>query len=283
VKSGRVGWLVVVASCTCATTAASQTTDRAACEAAHVQAQEDKSASRLIASRQQLYKCAAKTCPGLILQDCTEWLSEVQRNIPSMIPAAKTADGRELVAVKVSTGGRVLTERLDGKPIDLDPGSYTLRFELEGAAPMDVDFVAQAGVKNRIVEATFPGDVSQAKPENDSSPPVAFWVLAGVGTVALISFGTFAILGQKEYSDLESECAPRCNPGDSDSVSTKFLIADISLGVAIAAYAGAAYVYFARPGADAPAALSSGSRGRATRLGVAPLAHGGLATFEASF
>jgi hypothetical protein len=143
--------------------------------------------------------------------------------------------------------------------------------------------VAQAGVKNRVVEASFVDEAVKPAPEASTSIPVAFWVLAGAGTVALASFGTFAFLGQQEYSELESDCAPRCTPSDSDSVATKFLIADISLGVAIAAYAGAAYVYFARPGQDSSSARERASRRRSTRIGIAPLSHGSLATFEASF
>jgi hypothetical protein len=138
----------------------------------------------------------------------------------------------------------VLAERLDGKPIELDPGSYTLRFEARGSPPVSVDVVAQAGVKNRVVEATFP--VTDAKPEG-ASPPLPFWILAGVGTVAVGSFATFAILGQEQYSDLEERCAPGCDPADSDSVRTKFLIADVSMVVAALAYGGAASFYFAVP------------------------------------
>jgi hypothetical protein len=247
--------------------------DRAECEAAHLRAQELRKQNQLLGAREQLYRCAAKACPGLVQEDCAQWVNEVERNIPSLVPAAKTSTGRELVEVRVLAGERVLAERLDGKPIELDPGPYTLRFEARGSSPVSVDVVAQAGVKNRVVEATFP--VTDAKPEG-ASPPLPFWILAGVGTVAVGSFATFAILGQEQYSDLEERCAPGCDTADSDSVRTKFLIADVSLVIAALAYGGAAYFYFAAP-------AKRESTRRAPRVGVVPTRGGGSASFEARF
>jgi hypothetical protein len=247
--------------------------DAAECEAAHQAAQELREQTRLLAAREKLFDCAAQSCPGLIQDDCAEWLEEVQENIPTLVLAARTATGEELVEVRVLDGDRVLAERLEGKPIELDPGSYSLRFETEGAAPVTVRVVARAGMKNHVVSAVLTRDAVADEEEEEASPPVAFWVLGAVGTVALASFGTFAILGQKQYSDLQDECAPGCDPDDSDSVRTKFLIADVSLGVAALAYAGAAYFYFRAPARDSGAA----------RVGVRALPGGGVATLGARF
>jgi hypothetical protein len=249
------------------------------CESAHLGAQELRSETKLLAAREALIRCAAKSCPGLIQEDCAQWLTEVQKNVPTIVLAATTSAGRDLSEVQVRLGERVLTSRLDGKPIEVDPGSYTLIFESAGSEPVSVDFVAQAGVKNRVVEAEFPSD---AAPELSSSPPLSFWILAGVGTAALASFGTFALLGRNQYSDLENACAPRCDPDDSDSVRTKFLIADVSLGIAVVAYAGAAYFYFAAP-RRTEAVEPPLARRRATRFGLAPAPGGGLATLQGSF
>jgi hypothetical protein len=265
---GALAFLLAIAG-----RASAQLPDRAQCEAAHLRAQELRSQNELLGAREQLYRCAAKGCPGLVQEDCAQWVKEVEQSIPTLVPAAKTSKGRELIEVRVLAGERVLAERLDGKPIELDPGPYTLRFEARGSPPVSVDVVAQAGVKNRVVEATFA--VSEAA-RDEQSPPLAFWILAGVGTVAVGSFASFAILGQEQYSDLEDRCAPRCDPADSDSVQTKFLIADVSLAVAALAYGGAAYFYFAPRGGKESAR-------RSPRVGVAPAPGGGFASFEARF
>jgi hypothetical protein len=250
------------------------------CESAHLDAQELRSETKLLSARDALIQCAAKSCPGLIQEDCAQWLVEVQKNIPTIVPAARTSTGRDLSEVRVRLGDRVLTERLDGKPIEVDPGSYTLTFETRAAEPLSVDFVAQAGVKNRVVEAEFPADAAPAA--ESGSLPLPFWILAGVGTAALVSFGVFALLGQNDYSELQADCAPRCDPGESDAVRTKFLIADVSLGVAAAAYAGAAYFYFAAPRRAEPVEAPQARR-PATRVGLAPLPGGGVATLQARF
>ena len=256
---------------------------RTRCTEQHRQAQLQRSASRLLEARDGLLQCAAKECPGLIQQDCAEWLVEVRQSIPSVVPVAKSRDGRELIRVRVALGDRVVANGLDGRPIELDPGPYTFRFESPDGVEVNVDFVAAEGVKNRLVEVTFPpgpGEAGQAAPA-----PAAFWVLAATGAVALTSFGVFAALGESRYRDLESECAPRCSASESDSVRTKFLIADISLGVAAITSAGAAYLYLSRDGASPHTddSIRSADRNKPLTVVVSPTAGGVYGALRAAF
>lgn len=225
------------------------------CAAAHLSGQELRQAGRLLEARDRLYVCAARGCPAIIQADCGRWLEEVQSSMPTVVLGARSQSGADIVDVVVRVDGREVARRLDGKPLALEPGPHTLGFQVNGQPEVRVDVLIKAGVKNREIIAELPvGEVSTA-------PPLAFWVLAGIGTAGLISFGTFGAIGQAEYSDLESSCAPSCSTADSDAVRTKFLVADISLGVGLAAYAGAAYFYFAESRSDdTPARRAQRSR-----------------------
>jgi hypothetical protein len=103
--------------------------DKQACVAASEKAQQLRSAGKLGEARDQLNICGRSECPKLIQQDCTQWMSEVLANMPSVVPGAKDRKGRDLVDVRLSVDGKVATEMLDGKALVLDPGVHTFLFE----------------------------------------------------------------------------------------------------------------------------------------------------------
>lgn len=244
-----------------------QTSDRKACADAHLLGQELRQASKPLAARDQFFVCAAKRCPAIIQQDCGRWLEEVQAGLPSIVLSARSASGQDIVDATVTVDGRVVAKRLDGRPIALDPGQHAFVFSIPGQGEVRVEALLKAGVKNREIVADFPAKTAAGPGLEAPRPPVAFWVLAGVGTVGVASFGLFAALGESEYQDLKASCAPACSTSDTESVDTKFLVADISLGVAAVAYAGAAYFYFSSPNRESKTKASQRS---VTQLIVSP-------------
>ncbi|MBI5534797.1 MAG: hypothetical protein HY898_18875 [Deltaproteobacteria bacterium] len=197
------------------------------CVEAHRDAQQLRRTMKLLAARDKLIACAGASCPGLVQQDCANWLNEVQQSIPSAVVSARDPDGHEVAQVRVSIDGRAVIDRLDGRPMELDPGAYRFRYEHEGSVPIEADVVMQTGVKNRVLQVVFKRPQQTAR----NGRRTAGWVLAGTGAAALVSFGVFAALGESQYRDLKDRCAPRCDSSESDSVRRNFLIADISLGV----------------------------------------------------
>ena len=72
-----------------------------------------------------------------------------------------------------------------------------------------------------------------------------------MGAAGLASFTYFALSGRSDHSDLE-RCKPDCTESDVNSVHTKYLIADISLGVSVAALGVAAYLLLVDQPSDPP-------------------------------
>lgn len=67
--------------------------------------------------------------------------------------------------------------------------------------------------------------------------PVASWVLGGIGVAATASFVGFALAGKSAQSNELEACKPNCSSRAIDAVFREYLVADISLGVAVVSLA----------------------------------------------
>jgi hypothetical protein len=252
--------------------------DKQACIAASEKAQQLRADGKLSSSREQLLFCARDVCPGVVRKDCARWLGEVEEAMPSIVLGARDGEGHDVTGVKVSVDGKVFAEKLEGKAQSIDPGTHVVKFERDTGEVVTENVLIREGEKNRILAVTFgpakPTDASAASPPkpSDSSPaarppeahsPVAAWVLSGVGVVALGSFAYFGITARNDASDLRGTCAPTCAESEVDSVRTRLLVADVSLGVSLLSFGLATYLF-----------VSSNNEKR-TAVVVQPLASGG--------
>jgi hypothetical protein len=151
------------------------------------------------------------------------------------------------VAVSVWANEQLLTERTDGKAVPLDPGSYRLRFEAQGYAPVALAVSVRQSEKNRIVSARLkPLAAAAPKPEPGSgwrSVPTLSYVLGGVAVAGFGSFAYFGLRGSDEYDDARSRCAPSCAPKDVEDGKRAFILADVGLAIGVASAAAAVVLY----------------------------------------
>lgn len=252
--------------------------DKQACIAASERAQQLRADGKLGASREQLLFCARDVCPGVVRKDCARWLGEVEEALPTIVLGARDGEGHDITAVKVYVDDKVFAPKLEGKAQSIDPGTHVLKFERDSGEVVTETVLVREGEKNRIVTVTFASPKPEASPQTTPSttdtppaatPPVArdsrtaAWVLSGVGVVALGSFAYFGITARNDASDLRSTCAPGCAESDVDSVRTRLLVADLSLGVSLISFGVATYLF-----------VSSNTEKR-TAVVVQPLASGG--------
>ena len=231
--------------------------DVATCVKASEQAQSLRDEGKYRKAREQLLVCTRDVCPSVVRKDCVQWLSEVDASMPSIVITARDGSGRDLTDVKVTLDGAALTEHLDGKPIPIDPGEHTLHYETAGAPPVDEKVVMHAGEKNRALSvqlgahaqsaSTSAGGGEGEQPRASKGPPVAAFIIGGLGVVALGSFAFFGLSGKSDVDDMRQPggCAPNCSQSQVDSARTKLVIADISLGVGVVALGVATYMILA--------------------------------------
>ncbi len=266
-----------------------------ACADASEEAQVARDQGRFLDARAGFLSCVRKECPDLIRRDCEKWVSEMNDRTPSVVFIARDARGGDLPETRVFVDGKLVSERLDGRAVHLDPGEHKLRWEKSGVTLSEQTVILSEGERGRVIRAELPStpkapalrdrasDTPNPSPETKATAvatskrarvPVMTYVLGGVGIGALGASAVFALLGKQERDNLRDTCAPDCALQDIDEVRAKLRVADWSLGLGVAAI-GAAAVWFALSSPE-PSKSSL-----ALRLGTTSL--GPRATLEGSF
>jgi hypothetical protein len=207
----------------------------------------------------------------MVRDDCTKRLDELENAQPTIAFEVKDASGADLVDVRVTVDGQRLVDRLDGKPVNVDPGAHVFAFEVAGQRPVGRTLVLTEGQKGRresVVLSSSKPTGSQAThaptptPTEGGSLPTAAYVSLAVGGAGLIAGSIFAVLAAGAKSDADSKCpnGPSLCPADvnvsqlNDRITTNSIGAGI--GFAIAAVGG---------GVGAILLLTSGSRSTPAR------------------
>jgi hypothetical protein len=254
------GALVLVAP---AARGAGNTQPTTTCSDAYVRGQELKQRHALLGARDQLLVCARPPCPSAFQPECAEWLAAVQKAIPSIVIAARGANGHDIADAQLYVDGHLLAERLDGKSVELDPGPHALRVTTRAGASVTADVVLNEGEKDRVVVLEFTASEPDARPATagtiapspaevrPASPnggaPVLAYVSAGF---ALAAGGVGTYFGLSGVSE-RSHCTPHCSDTvRHDVYSSKFPIADVSFAVAALAAGLAVYFFWTAPRHD---------------------------------
>jgi hypothetical protein len=256
--------------------------DKVVCVRAAEAAQEMRTAGKLKDARTSLHVCAREACPPLVRRDCTQWLAEVDASLPTIVLRAENARGEDVTDVAVELDGRRIADKLDGLPIEVDPGPHTLTFRHGQRDARGQDIVVRTAEKNRAVTLHIePREVPPvvSGPSADavtSEPRLAAWVFTGLAVAGAASFGYFGLRGSSDARELRDTCAGHCPANRVDAAHQKLLAADVSLGVALLSAGIATYLFW-------PAAPGSPKNAPAQELGVAPLSGGAAAVLLQRF
>jgi hypothetical protein len=234
---------------------------RAQCVAAADEAQDLVDRGHLVAARKSLLACAQTSCPIVIRNDCIDWLARVDARAPTVVLKVSDSMGHDVVSTRVTMDGALLTRGVDGKELALDPGPHIFRVEAVGREAIEQRVVVAEWEKGRLVKLIFPS-LDPAPNRNSSStderPTSASrlpWILGGVGVVAAGASAYFAIAGLRQRDDLRATCGPICPASEKSSVETKYLIADISGGIAAVSLGTALYLLLSRSQANRKASV----------------------------
>lgn len=198
----------------------------------------------LLAARTAYLACSSsESCPEVVRAECQQGLMQLSAAIPSIVVKVVDSQHRDLGQATLTLDGQAISH--DGTALEVDPGAHQLAASL-GTMRTQLDVVAGEGERNRRIELILteptPAKTTQQPPPAPERSHLPSYVLGGVGILAAGSFGYFAITGHSQMSDLD-RCKPFCERSDVKSVQTKYLIADISLGVSVAALGAATYLW----------------------------------------
>jgi hypothetical protein len=238
---------------------------RVTCLENHEKSQVLRYEGKLLEARDVLRGCSQDACPPAIRSDCTAWLEQVQLAMPSVVFTART-DEKDRTEVKVFMNDKLITEKLDGKPLPVDPGAYDMRFEVAGEKPLKMRVVIREGEQNRVIAAEWkkeppPGSPGYVAPPKDMYRPTPkpVFVLAGVSALSLGAGVFFAVKAKSSHTDATDSCAPSCSEDEVKKVRTKAAIADALFGTAILSGIATGIVYATRPEVERPPTLDKKS------------------------
>lgn len=256
-------------------TAWAQDDDVRACAGAYEQAQVMRNSGKLRESEEQLRICVRDVCPDFVKIDCGQWLSDVRREMPSVIIMVVDNTGAELTDVNVKIDGASVTGTAGGVTVEVNPGPHEITFERQGVTKTENVNVRQ-GEKNRVVRVEFvstvdtdadgiidvqdacpsqPGDalnrgcapvvpVQPAPEEGLSGLHVGAIVAGGVGVLGMGTFAVAGLMSRKLVEDTKDkcnesgECPPSVDLAKAESDESRLnLIANIGLGVGVAGLA----------------------------------------------
>jgi hypothetical protein len=248
------------------------------CVAAAERAQVQQHSGSLRGARESLLVCSREACPNAIKTDCLRWLAEVQAAMPTLVVSAVDASGSDVVDVRLLVDGVRVTDRLDGRPMDVEPGEHLLRVEHAGAVA-EARLLVRQGEHDRLVTLRFP-DARPTPPPISPSPgperrvPMGAWILGGAGLIATSAGVFFWVSGRSDRSDLYASCGltQSCSQREIDNARTKVLVGDLTFGLGLAAIGVAVGWTLLTPAPSSPPAL-----------GAAPVPGGGVVSWRSAF
>jgi len=240
------------------------------CTTSYEKAQYLRRDKKLRAARKELLTCSQTTCAAAIVSDCTTWMNEVDKIIPSVVFDVRDAKGQSLADAKVSMDGEVLQTKLDGTAIQVDPGNHTFHFDLADGTSGDQQVLVLEGEKARVITYTMTAAVGGGQttqpPQNPPDQPSSggsktlAYVVGGVGVASLAVGIIFGAMGSSQASSDKASggCAPNCGDDEVSSIKTKLIVSDIFIPVGIVGIGAGVVLYLVSGNGHASAASSTG-------------------------
>jgi len=102
--------------------------DKAACKAAHKAAKEREMVSKLREAKDLYLSCAKPACSAPMRSECSAKFTQLQFDVPSVIPIVTDDTGASQVDVQVTIDGEIVATKLDGRAFPVDPGLHEFTF-----------------------------------------------------------------------------------------------------------------------------------------------------------
>jgi len=134
---------------------AEKATGRKACKEAFKTAQQLEQGAHLRQARDSLQACAKATCSAFMRQECTRRYSQLGSDIPSVVPVVTDAAGVPRVDVQVTMDGELLTARLDGRALPVDPGVHEFSFSADGGVIATQKIMIVQGQRNQPISVAL--------------------------------------------------------------------------------------------------------------------------------
>jgi len=129
---------------------------RVVCESAYERAKEHLQNAQLIEAKALLEKCVSDSCDGFLQKACTILHTQLERDVPSVVPLVMDEKGAPLALVEVRMDGALLTSKLDGLSVSVDPGKHEFSFSTDTGVFATRKVMILQGQRNRPISVLLP-------------------------------------------------------------------------------------------------------------------------------
>ncbi len=148
--------------------------DKRVCVESYYKAKESLQSGRLLDAKEPLGRCARPACGSFLQQECTVLYLQMDSDVPSVVPVVVDAADGAGAAFEVKMDGELLTSKLDGIAIPINPGWHEFSFSTENRVFATQRILIAQGQRNR------PISVSQRPPEGKTpAAPASLRTKAG--------------------------------------------------------------------------------------------------------
>lgn len=220
---------------------AARADERDECAAAYEQSQRAERKAELVSALDSAERCARTTCPGLLRDECAQWVTTIRSKQPHLVVRVIGADGcpRENARIEVSGGSKV-----EADDIVVDPGPHTIKVFDPASSRSKTQKISFAPGERRDIDVDFgaPGAVCGGAEKSSTITPVTLGL--GASGAGLFVVGvTLGIIGAAKRGGLD-DCRPNCSQDRLDGVDAFFIAGDVVGGLGLALLGAAAITHF---------------------------------------
>jgi hypothetical protein len=132
--------------------------ERRACANTYKNALQLEQAAHLRRAKEMLLSCARASCGALVKQQCMARYTQLESDIPSVVPLVTDENGEPRVDVQVTIDNEPLATRLDGRSLPVDPGVHEFTFTADGAILATQKIMIVQGQRNRPISIALRTD-----------------------------------------------------------------------------------------------------------------------------
>jgi hypothetical protein len=219
--------------------------DRKVCFSLVDDGQKLRDEGKLREAREAFLTCSDRSCPNAVFAQCTQWLDEVEREIPSIVFRVKDGHGKEVFDAQLFVDAQASATLIQAKSVPQNPGTHSVRVVLSDGKAQEETFLLRKGERDRIIEIAFPvipePSAPATRPAATSSGntdmvksgfrfPVIAWLGLGVGVLGGVGTAIFATSAKSAETDLQKTgCAPACDKDKRSGIDSKLQLANVSM------------------------------------------------------
>jgi hypothetical protein len=163
--------IAVVAAALLVHAPGAQAAGKGACVVAYKAARKLEQSSQLREAQRAFSACSKASCGAAVRRECLMHYEQLSSDIPSVVPVVTDAAGEPVLDVKVTMDGELLTSRIDGRAVAVDPGLHEFSFSTPmGAATQKI--VILQGQRNRPLSVSVSAGQKGAPMRVAAAPPV---------------------------------------------------------------------------------------------------------------